>query len=60
MRRRIRTHKGLTGPLQVAGHDLKLGPGGIRGSVLHPDPPAHHRRARPALRAAARCRPPAT
>ncbi|MFO1104869.1 MAG: bifunctional [glutamine synthetase] adenylyltransferase/[glutamine synthetase]-adenylyl-L-tyrosine phosphorylase [Amaricoccus sp.] len=30
MRRRIRTHKGLTGPLQVAGHDLKLGLGGIR------------------------------
>ena len=30
MRLRIRAHKGLTGPLQVLGHDLKLGQGGIR------------------------------
>ena len=30
MRQRIRAHKGLAGPLQVAGHDLKLGQGGIR------------------------------
>ncbi len=30
MRQRIRSHKGLTGPIQVAGHDLKLGQGGIR------------------------------
>lgn len=30
MRRRIRAHKGLTGPLRVPGHDLKLGQGGIR------------------------------
>jgi len=30
MRLRIRAHKGLTGPLQVRGHDLKLGQGGIR------------------------------
>jgi len=30
MRQRIRTHKGLTGPLEVRGHDLKLGQGGIR------------------------------
>ena len=27
---RIRAHKGLTGPLTVPGHDLKLGLGGIR------------------------------
>jgi glutamate-ammonia-ligase adenylyltransferase len=30
MRLRIRAHKGLTGPLEVLGHDLKLGAGGIR------------------------------
>ncbi|MCX7890379.1 MAG: glutamine-synthetase adenylyltransferase [Rhodobacteraceae bacterium] len=30
MRLRIRDHKGLGGPLSVPGHDLKLGPGGIR------------------------------
>ena len=30
MRRRIRAHKGLTGPIRVPGHDLKLGQGGIR------------------------------
>jgi [glutamine synthetase] adenylyltransferase / [glutamine synthetase]-adenylyl-L-tyrosine phosphorylase len=30
MRLRIRSHKGLTGPIEVAGHDLKLGRGGIR------------------------------
>jgi glutamate-ammonia-ligase adenylyltransferase len=27
---KIRAHKGLTGPLNVLGHDLKLGAGGIR------------------------------
>jgi glutamate-ammonia-ligase adenylyltransferase len=30
MRRRIRAHKGLAGPIRVPGHDLKLGQGGIR------------------------------
>ena len=30
IRRRIRSHKRLTGPLSVPGHDLKLGQGGIR------------------------------
>ena len=30
MRQRIRTHKGLTGPLEIPGHDIKLGQGGIR------------------------------
>jgi len=30
MRLRIRDHKGLAGPLQVAGHNVKLGRGGIR------------------------------
>jgi glutamate-ammonia-ligase adenylyltransferase len=30
MRLRIRAHKGLNGPLQALGHDLKLGQGGIR------------------------------
>ncbi|WP_424930416.1 bifunctional [glutamine synthetase] adenylyltransferase/[glutamine synthetase]-adenylyl-L-tyrosine phosphorylase [Amaricoccus tamworthensis] len=30
MRKRIRTHKGLTGPIQIPGHDVKLGQGGIR------------------------------
>jgi glutamate-ammonia-ligase adenylyltransferase len=30
MRLRIRKHKGLTGPLRVLDHDLKLGQGGIR------------------------------
>ncbi len=30
MRTRIRTHKGLTGPLRLEGHDMKLGAGGIR------------------------------
>lgn len=30
MRLRIRAHKGLAGPLEVAGHDIKLGRGGIR------------------------------
>ncbi len=30
MRLRIRKHKGLTGPLTIPGHDLKLGQGGIR------------------------------
>ncbi|GIX14787.1 MAG: glutamate-ammonia-ligase adenylyltransferase [Paracoccaceae bacterium] len=30
MQRRIRDHKGLHGPLQVPGHDVKLGRGGIR------------------------------
>ncbi len=30
MRLRIRSHKGLTGPIRVLGHDLKLGQGGIR------------------------------
>ena len=30
MRQRIRDHKGLGGPVQMAGHDLKLGRGGIR------------------------------
>ncbi len=30
MRLRIRAHKGLTGPIRVLGHDLKLGQGGIR------------------------------
>ncbi len=30
MRQRIRSHKGLTGPIRVPGHDLKLGQGGIR------------------------------
>ncbi len=30
MRLRIRAHKGLHGPITLAGHDLKLGRGGIR------------------------------
>ncbi len=30
MRMRIREHKGLHGPLRAAGHDMKLGQGGIR------------------------------
>ena len=30
MRLRIRSHKGLAGPLAIPGHDLKLGKGGIR------------------------------
>jgi glutamate-ammonia-ligase adenylyltransferase len=30
MRLRIRAHKGTAGPLQIPGHDLKLGQGGIR------------------------------
>jgi len=30
MRLRIRAHKGLTGPLEAQGHDVKLGQGGIR------------------------------
>ena len=30
IRKRIRTHKGLTGPLRLPGHDIKLGQGGIR------------------------------
>ena len=30
MRLRIRAHKGFVGPIQVPGHDLKLGQGGIR------------------------------
>ena len=30
MRLRIRDHKGLTGPLELPGHDMKLGQGGIR------------------------------
>ena len=30
MRLRIRAHKGFAGPIQVPGHDLKLGQGGIR------------------------------
>lgn len=30
MRLRIRSHKGLHGPLEVAGHNMKLGQGGIR------------------------------
>ncbi|HEY0275024.1 MAG TPA: glutamine-synthetase adenylyltransferase, partial [Paenirhodobacter sp.] len=30
MRLRIRDHKGLNGPLQIAGHNMKLGQGGIR------------------------------
>ncbi|WP_134726064.1 putative nucleotidyltransferase substrate binding domain-containing protein [Paracoccus luteus] len=30
MRRRIRDHKGLHGPIAAQGHNLKLGPGGIR------------------------------
>ncbi|PZQ46712.1 MAG: bifunctional [glutamine synthetase] adenylyltransferase/[glutamine synthetase]-adenylyl-L-tyrosine phosphorylase [Rhodovulum sulfidophilum] len=30
MRLRIREHKGLTGPLKLMGHDVKLGLGGIR------------------------------
>lgn len=30
MRLRIRSHKGLAGPMRVLGHDLKLGQGGIR------------------------------
>ena len=30
MRLRIRSHKGLAGPLEVPDHDLKLGQGGIR------------------------------
>lgn len=30
MRLRIRAHKKLTGPIQVLGHDMKLGQGGIR------------------------------
>ncbi|WP_299646852.1 glutamine-synthetase adenylyltransferase [uncultured Jannaschia sp.] len=30
MRERIREHRGLAGPIQIRGHDLKLGRGGIR------------------------------
>lgn len=30
MRRRIRVHKGLAGPLAIPGHNIKLGQGGIR------------------------------
>ena len=30
MRLRIRDHKGLTGPITIPGHDMKLGRGGIR------------------------------
>jgi len=30
MRLRIRAHKGFAGPLRLAGHDIKLGRGGIR------------------------------
>ncbi|MBK6468404.1 MAG: glutamine-synthetase adenylyltransferase [Rhodobacter sp.] len=30
MRLRIRDHRGLHGPITVEGHDMKLGPGGIR------------------------------
>ncbi|WP_136649338.1 glutamine-synthetase adenylyltransferase [Paracoccus aeridis] len=30
MRRRIRSHKGLHGPIRAMGHDVKLGQGGIR------------------------------
>ncbi len=30
IRKRLRTHKGLTGPIRVPGHDIKLGQGGIR------------------------------
>ena len=30
IRKRIRAHKGLTGPLRLPGHDIKLGQGGIR------------------------------
>ncbi|WP_085836469.1 glutamine-synthetase adenylyltransferase [Aquimixticola soesokkakensis] len=30
MRRKIRDHKGLGGPLQLEGHNMKLGAGGIR------------------------------
>jgi glutamate-ammonia-ligase adenylyltransferase len=30
MRLRIRDHKGLHGPIALEGHDMKLGPGGIR------------------------------
>ncbi|NPD19096.1 [protein-PII] uridylyltransferase family protein [Alterinioella nitratireducens] len=30
MRRKIRSHKGLHGPIKLEGHDMKLGPGGIR------------------------------
>lgn len=30
MRLRIREHKGLHGPIRLEGHDMKLGPGGIR------------------------------
>ncbi|TQS72596.1 glutamine-synthetase adenylyltransferase [Rhodobacteraceae bacterium] len=30
MRLKIRDHKGLNGPLKVPGHNIKLGPGGIR------------------------------
>jgi len=30
MRQRIRSHKGLHGPIGVAGHNMKLGQGGIR------------------------------
>ena len=48
MRLRIREHKGLHGPITLAGHDMKLGPRRHpRDRVLHPDPPAHRRRARP-------------
>ncbi|MFO1209552.1 MAG: bifunctional [glutamine synthetase] adenylyltransferase/[glutamine synthetase]-adenylyl-L-tyrosine phosphorylase [Amaricoccus sp.] len=30
IRQRLRTHKGMTGPVRVPGHDVKLGQGGIR------------------------------
>ena len=64
MRLRIRAHKGLTGPLQVAGHDLKLGQGGIREIEFFTqtrqlivggrDPELRSSQTRPALAALAR------
>ncbi len=48
MRLRIRDHRGLHGPLQVEGHNMKLGAGRHpRDRVLHPDPPADRRGPRP-------------
>jgi [glutamine synthetase] adenylyltransferase / [glutamine synthetase]-adenylyl-L-tyrosine phosphorylase len=63
MRLRIRKHKGLGGPLDVLGHDVKLGHGGIREIEFFTqtrqlivggrDPELRHRQTLPALAALA-------
>ncbi|MEM9010927.1 MAG: bifunctional [glutamine synthetase] adenylyltransferase/[glutamine synthetase]-adenylyl-L-tyrosine phosphorylase [Pseudomonadota bacterium] len=63
IRLRIRAHKGLSGPIQVPGHDLKLGRGGIREIEFFTqtrqlilggrDPALRGRATRPMLRALA-------